>query len=186
LATASPRRAADEFRPGLRAGDIVTAVNGLPLSDPANTMRLYQAMRSATSATFEVERDGERLTLDVALASAAGSSHELSRLRPGIGRVAMASLSGTRASCMPDRRGRGRRLRSGGPGPGLHGQSQGDGHPGADQVRAEATNTTIVVDPSVKGKVKVVSSRPVNPASSTICSCRFSTYTATRPCAPAA
>ncbi|MDP5054534.1 MAG: hypothetical protein NWP69_12150, partial [Congregibacter sp.] len=27
---------------------------------------------------------------------------------------------------------------------------------------SEATNTTIVVDPSVKGKVKVVSSRPVN------------------------
>jgi general secretion pathway protein D len=30
------------------------------------------------------------------------------------------------------------------------------------QFVAEATDTTIVVDPSVKGKVKVVSSRPVN------------------------
>ena len=65
-----PGRAADEFAAlGFRAGDVVTAVNGLSLAEPANTMRLYQTMRSATSASFELERDGEAFTLDVALGS---------------------------------------------------------------------------------------------------------------------
>jgi general secretion pathway protein C len=69
----APGEAAAEFRAlGFRAGDVVTAVNGLPLSDPANTMRLYQTMRTATSATFAIERAGEVVTLDVSLAAAGG------------------------------------------------------------------------------------------------------------------
>lgn len=69
----APGRAAAEFRAlGFRAGDVVTAVNGLPLSNPANTMRLYQTMRTATSATFAIERAGEAVTLDVSLAGAGG------------------------------------------------------------------------------------------------------------------
>lgn len=65
-----PGKAADEFTAlGFEAGDIVTAVNGLSLSDPSNTMRLYQAMRSATAARFDLERNGESITLDVALDS---------------------------------------------------------------------------------------------------------------------
>lgn len=69
----APGKAAAEFRAlGFRAGDVVTAVNGLPLSDPANTMRLYQTMRTATSATFAIERGGEAVTLDVSLTDAGG------------------------------------------------------------------------------------------------------------------
>lgn len=69
----APGAAAAEFRAlGFRAGDIVTAVNGLPLSDPANTMRLYQTMRSASSASFDLERNGQPVTLDVSLASVNG------------------------------------------------------------------------------------------------------------------
>jgi general secretion pathway protein C len=65
-----PGKAAEEFRAlGFEAGDVVTAVNGLSLSEPANTMRLYQAMRSASAATFDLERNGQSLTLDVALES---------------------------------------------------------------------------------------------------------------------
>jgi general secretion pathway protein C len=69
----APGKSAAEFAAlGFRAGDLVTAINGLSLSDPANTMRLYQAMRSASSASFELERDGQSMTLDVDL-SADGS-----------------------------------------------------------------------------------------------------------------
>ena len=68
-----PGKAADEFRAlGFGAGDVVTAVNGLSLSEPANTMRLYQAMRTAEQAVFEVERGGSPLTLNVDIAQAAG------------------------------------------------------------------------------------------------------------------
>ncbi len=54
---------------GLRPGDLVTAINGIPLDDPANTVRLYQAMRSAEEAVFELQRDGQPLSLTVSLAA---------------------------------------------------------------------------------------------------------------------
>lgn len=52
---------------GFQAGDIVTAVNGLALSDPANTLRLYQTMRDATGASFDVERQGASVTVSISL-----------------------------------------------------------------------------------------------------------------------
>jgi len=52
---------------GFESGDIVTAVNGLDLSDPANTVSLYQSMRDATEATFELKRGDTMLTLSVSL-----------------------------------------------------------------------------------------------------------------------
>ncbi|WP_230198377.1 type II secretion system protein GspC [Luminiphilus syltensis] len=64
----APGREADVFRQlGFRAGDLVTAINGLPLSDPANTLKLYQAMRAADSAYFEVERGGVPVSISVSL-----------------------------------------------------------------------------------------------------------------------
>ncbi|MFU8764800.1 MAG: type II secretion system protein GspC [Haliea sp.] len=57
---------------GFRSGDLVVAVNGMPLSDPANTMRLYQAMRSASEASFELLRGGEAVAVSVSLGAAAG------------------------------------------------------------------------------------------------------------------
>lgn len=54
---------------GFRTGDIVTAVNGYALSDPTNTVRLYQLMRDATGATFEVEREGSPVSISVSLGS---------------------------------------------------------------------------------------------------------------------
>jgi general secretion pathway protein C len=56
-------------RLGFRPGDLVTGVNGIALDDPANTMRLYQVMRSASEAVFELERGGQPLSLTVALGS---------------------------------------------------------------------------------------------------------------------
>jgi general secretion pathway protein C len=55
----SPGRDAAQFTAlGFEAGDIVTAVNGYALSDPSNTLRLYQLMRDATDATFDIDRKG--------------------------------------------------------------------------------------------------------------------------------
>jgi general secretion pathway protein C len=52
---------------GFKPGDLVTGVNGIALNDPANTMRLYQAMRSASEAVFELERKDKKLTVSVSL-----------------------------------------------------------------------------------------------------------------------
>jgi general secretion pathway protein C len=57
---------------GFRSGDLVVAVNGMPLSDPANTMRLYQAMRAASEASFDLLRSGESIAVSVSLGAAAG------------------------------------------------------------------------------------------------------------------
>ena len=52
---------------GFKAGDLVTSVNGIALDNPANTMSLYNAMRSAGEVVFELERDEESLTISVSL-----------------------------------------------------------------------------------------------------------------------
>ena len=64
----APGRDAAQFTAlGFKAGDIVTAVNGYALSDPTNTVRLYQLMRDATDATFEIEREGSPVSISVSL-----------------------------------------------------------------------------------------------------------------------
>ena len=52
---------------GFRAGDLVTGVNGIALNDPANTLQLYQTMRSAGEAVFDLQRDSQPLTISVTL-----------------------------------------------------------------------------------------------------------------------
>lgn len=52
---------------GFEPGDLVTGVNGITLNDPANTMKLYQAMRTATEAAFDLERGGESISINVSL-----------------------------------------------------------------------------------------------------------------------
>lgn len=56
---------------GFKAGDLVTAVNGVSLDNPANTMVLYNSMREAGEVVFELQRAGQPLTLSVNLDSAA-------------------------------------------------------------------------------------------------------------------
>ena len=66
----SPGRDADQFTAlGFKSGDIVTAVNGYALSDPTNTVRLYQLMRDATDATFDIEREGAPVSINVSLST---------------------------------------------------------------------------------------------------------------------
>ena len=66
----APGRDAAQFKAlGFQSGDIVTAVNGYALSDPTNTVRLYQMMRDATDAVFEVERDGTPVSISISLST---------------------------------------------------------------------------------------------------------------------
>ena len=68
----SPGRDREQFeRLGFKPGDLVTAVNGIALNDPANTMRLYQTMRTATEAVFELERGQKPLSISVSLGDGA-------------------------------------------------------------------------------------------------------------------
>ena len=53
---------------GFKAGDVVTAVNGLALSDASNSIKLYQMMKDATLATFDINRDDGTVTISVDLA----------------------------------------------------------------------------------------------------------------------
>jgi general secretion pathway protein C len=52
---------------GFQAGDLVTGVNGIVLNDPANTLQLYQTMRSASAAVFDLQRGDQSMTISVAL-----------------------------------------------------------------------------------------------------------------------
>ena len=57
---------------GLRPGDLVTAINGMPLDDPARGMEIMESMNSATEVTVTVERNGQstQITIDNAQLSA--------------------------------------------------------------------------------------------------------------------
>jgi general secretion pathway protein C len=46
-------------RLGLMPGDLVTAINGAPLDDPARGMEILQTMNSAADVTVTVERNGQ-------------------------------------------------------------------------------------------------------------------------------
>lgn len=56
VAPGPDRAAFDTF--GFQQGDIVTAVNGLALSDASNSIKLYQMMKEATEATFDIRKRG--------------------------------------------------------------------------------------------------------------------------------
>jgi len=63
-----PGKKSSEFTQlGFKAGDVVTSINGITLDNPGNTMQLYQLMRSASEAVFDLQRGGESLTLTVSL-----------------------------------------------------------------------------------------------------------------------
>ncbi|WP_235898484.1 type II secretion system protein GspC [Parahaliea maris] len=57
---------------GFKPGDLVTAVNGIALDNPANTMQLYQAMRTAREAVFDLQREGAPVSITVDLGAAGG------------------------------------------------------------------------------------------------------------------
>jgi len=63
-----PGRDAEKFKSlGLQTDDIVTAINGTPLTNPGKIMDLYKSMGSTTSASLEIRRSGNLMTVDVVL-----------------------------------------------------------------------------------------------------------------------
>jgi general secretion pathway protein C len=64
----SPGKDAEQFTQlGFEPGDVVTAINGVSLDNPTNTMVLYNSLRTALDVTFELQRGGQQLTLSVNL-----------------------------------------------------------------------------------------------------------------------
>jgi general secretion pathway protein C len=51
-------------RIGLRNGDVVVAVNGLPLTAPERALDAFVKLRSASHVSLSLERGGQRLTAD--------------------------------------------------------------------------------------------------------------------------
>ena len=52
---------------GLRRGDVIKAVNGLPLDQPERLMTLLQHLQSGRRFEVELERDGQRVTQTLTL-----------------------------------------------------------------------------------------------------------------------
>jgi general secretion pathway protein C len=61
-------RLKDFVQLGFRDNDIVTAVNGIALTDVANLPELYRLMNEAGDVSFSLLRDGQPLTLQMTLA----------------------------------------------------------------------------------------------------------------------
>jgi len=70
-----PGRNRQQFsRLGLMPGDLVTAINGTPLDDPARGMEILQSMNSATQVTVTVERNGQSSQININNAAFAAES----------------------------------------------------------------------------------------------------------------
>lgn len=64
----NPGRDKEQFeRLGLKPNDVVTSINDIALDDPAKAIELYKIMRSASEASFVIDRDGEQIELLVSL-----------------------------------------------------------------------------------------------------------------------
>ena len=55
---------------GIQLGDVVTAINGLPISRPDEFMRLWETAGSSDQLTVEVLRGSERLSFSYAIVGA--------------------------------------------------------------------------------------------------------------------
>ncbi len=63
-----PGRDAERFKSfGLQTDDVVTAINGMQLTDPAKIMEVYKNMGNTTSANLEIKRGGNVINVDVVL-----------------------------------------------------------------------------------------------------------------------
>lgn len=64
----SPGKDREQFeRLGLKANDIVTSINGIELNEPSNALEIYKLMRTATEASFTIDRNGQPVEILVSL-----------------------------------------------------------------------------------------------------------------------
>jgi general secretion pathway protein C len=52
---------------GVRSGDVIKSVNGIPIKTPEDAMKLYQNMQNISSANVELERHGATTSINVPL-----------------------------------------------------------------------------------------------------------------------
>jgi general secretion pathway protein C len=55
------------FGLGVRSGDVIKSVNGIPIKTPEDAMKLYQNMQNISSANVELERHGTTTSVNVPL-----------------------------------------------------------------------------------------------------------------------
>jgi general secretion pathway protein C len=71
------RQAFDKL--GLRPGDLVTAINGTPLSDQTRAEEVFNSLSSAAEANITVERNGARQELHLNLAEIASEAERMAQ-----------------------------------------------------------------------------------------------------------
>jgi general secretion pathway protein C len=65
-------------RLGLRPGDLVTAINGTPLDDPARGQEIFQTLGSSSEARVTVMRNGRQQDLSLNMSQVAQQAEQLS------------------------------------------------------------------------------------------------------------
>jgi general secretion pathway protein C len=64
-------------RLGLRAGDLVTAINGTPLDDKDRAQEIFSTLSSSTDARVSVTRNGRQQELSLNLAQISAEADQL-------------------------------------------------------------------------------------------------------------
>lgn len=70
-------------RLGLRPGDLVTAINGTPLDDPARGQEIFQTLGSASEARVTVMRNGRQQDLTLNMAQVAQQAEQVATPETG-------------------------------------------------------------------------------------------------------
>ena len=70
---AQMRRDSEAFEAGIRAGDVIVAFNGQPVSDPSQFLRLVADSKIGSTATVRVLRDGRTMEFKLPIVSTAGA-----------------------------------------------------------------------------------------------------------------
>ncbi|MCK7479748.1 MAG: PDZ domain-containing protein [Candidatus Moduliflexus flocculans] len=52
---------------GMRTGDIIKSINGVPIRTPQDALNAYQELQSNTNVQMEIERQGTTTTVSVPL-----------------------------------------------------------------------------------------------------------------------
>ena len=52
---------------GFKTNDVVTSINGIELNEPSRALEIYKLMRTATEASFSVDRNGQSIEVLVSL-----------------------------------------------------------------------------------------------------------------------
>lgn len=73
---------------GLKAGDLVTAINGTPLDDPQHSQDVFNTIQTSDHVTVTIERGGQRqdITLNIAQVAAQATKELEGEANPGAAR----------------------------------------------------------------------------------------------------